>query len=211
MVFVDFSGSEAPKIHPKSCKCALEKSVEKKTAEKSILASVSASQNHPKCTKNRKKRSGDPLENESKKTSSATHRPGPHRDRKSSLLGSRQTIQPPFQWLVLLDLPLVALIIKVSPAKSISKRASFFEILPKNLQNRPTIYPKSPMIAPKLPPKSYWILERTPNAPRNRFFTIFDDFWTALGAPKSSSKRHHPEKSNWKSMFQKKTFFNIGG
>ena len=108
-----------------------------------------------------------------------------------------------------IDLHLVALIIKVSPAKSISKRASFFEILPKNLQNCPKLYPKSPMIAPKLPPKSYWILERTPNAPRNRFFTIFYDFWRVLGLPKSSSKRNNPEKSNWKSMFKKKTFFNI--
>ena len=48
MVFVDFSGSEAPKIHPKSMSKRARKKQRKKTSEKSILASILASQNLPK-------------------------------------------------------------------------------------------------------------------------------------------------------------------
>ena len=48
MVFVDLSGSEAPKIHPKSMSKRARKKHRKKTSEKSILASILASQNLPK-------------------------------------------------------------------------------------------------------------------------------------------------------------------
>ena len=48
MVFVDLSGSEAPKIHPKSMSKRARKKQRKKTSEKSILASILASQNLPK-------------------------------------------------------------------------------------------------------------------------------------------------------------------
>ena len=48
MVFVDFSGSEAPKIHPKSMSKRARKKQRKKTSETSILASILASQNLPK-------------------------------------------------------------------------------------------------------------------------------------------------------------------
>ena len=48
MVFVDLSGSEAPKIHPNSMSKRARKTQRKKTSEKSILASILASQNIPK-------------------------------------------------------------------------------------------------------------------------------------------------------------------
>ena len=53
-VFINFSGSEASKIHPKSMPKRNRKKQRKQTSQKSILASVLASQNLPKSTQHRK-------------------------------------------------------------------------------------------------------------------------------------------------------------
>ena len=76
---------------------ALEKSIAKKTPKNRFWPPFwppKPFQNRPNIEK---RRSRSPLENKSKNTSSANHRPGPGTTRKASLLGPRQTIQPPFQ------------------------------------------------------------------------------------------------------------------
>ena len=88
-----FSGFELPKNYLKSMPKRIRKKHRKKTSQKSILASVLVSQNRPKSAQHRKKLEKIAFKKKLKKRLHATW--AAHR--KSSLLGSRRTIQPPFQ------------------------------------------------------------------------------------------------------------------
>ena len=74
--------------------------------------------------------------------------------RKASFLGPPRTIQLPFQWLVLLDVSLVALII-VCPSKSFQKASNQkspqnpIKIRPKPLQNPPKTAPEPSQNRPR--------------------------------------------------------------
>ena len=88
-----FSGFEPPKNDQKWTPKRIRKKHRKKTSQKSILASVLVSQNRPKSAQHRKKLEKIAFKKKLKKRLHATW--AAHR--KSSLLGSRRTIQPPFQ------------------------------------------------------------------------------------------------------------------
>ena len=122
--------------------------------------------------------------------------------RKASLLGPSRTIQPPFQWLVLLhpsiDFPLVALII-VCKVKSFQKSS----------RNPSKILLKSTKIGPKSCPKSMLDPKRVPKPSRTRFFRFFIDFLSPRGLPKSSQNHEKSKKSDEKSMSKKHMVFNI--
>ena len=147
----------------------------KKTSQKSILASILASQNHPKSTQHRKTskkkafQKKPPKKSLGPKRESTSGRNG--NQRKPSLLGPRRTIQPPFQWLVLLylsiylsiDIPLVALIM-------LSK------ILPKPSQNPPKTLSKPSPNPPQTLEKRPWNVQRAPKLPFSRFLLIFGHF-----------------------------------
>ena len=92
-----FSSFGPPKNNPKSIPKRVRKKHRKKTSQKSILASVLPSQNLPKSTQHRKKTLQKPSRKQVEKNKLRTSptRPGNHK--KASLLGPRQTIQPPFQ------------------------------------------------------------------------------------------------------------------
>ena len=86
-----------------------------------------------------------------------------------------------------IDLPLVALIIKASSATW----NAYNHLL--SLHNPPRISPESFQIQSKIcinrfkiANKSYRKPNRIPNAPQNRFFAIFCNFWTPQSLPKST-------------------------
>ena len=84
MVFIDFSGSEPPKIHPKSMPKRNPKKHRKKTSQKSILASVLASQNLPKSTQHRKKTTNIASRKKLKKNKLGPHRKPPEIKRRQA-------------------------------------------------------------------------------------------------------------------------------
>ena len=100
-----------------------------------------------------------------------------------------------------IDLPLVALIIKVSSATcNVHHHCSSFQILPKSSQKFVKVHPKSTKIAPKSCPKSILDPKRVPKPSPTRFFRFFIDFLSLRGLRKSSQNRKKSKKSDEKSM-----------
>ena len=107
-----------------------------------------------------------------------------------------------------IDLPFVALIIKVSSATcNAYHHCSSFQIVPKSLKNFAKVHPKSTKIAPKWCPKSILNPKCVPKPFPTRFCRFFIDVLSLGGLPKSSQNRKKTKKSDEKSM-SKKTWFS---
>ena len=108
-------------------------------------------------------------------------------------------------WLGLLDLLLVALIIKVSSATcNAYNHCLSSQILPKYGK----IHPKSREIILRSVPKSLWDPKCIPNVSRMCFFSILGNFLKANGSPKSRQNRQKTQKSAKRSKLKKLMFFN---
>ena len=97
IIFIDFSGSAPPKIHPTSIPKRARKKHRKTFPKNRFWLPFWPPKILPKSTQHRKNSKKVAFGKKLKKTTSANHRPGPQTTRKSSLLGPRRTIQPPFQ------------------------------------------------------------------------------------------------------------------
>ena len=177
--FYRFVGVRASRKRPKIDAETHSKKTSQKSIKKSIRGSNLAAENLPKSLQNR---TGTPKMAASYEACFATLWKSPQSRRKLTGIATFGLRKWLCIWLGLLDLLLVARIIKVSSATcNAYNHWLSSQILPKYGK----IHPKSRKIIPKSLPKSKMHSKRVPNA----IFFDFGQFFEGPGPPKSSQNR----------------------